>query len=275
MRDPSYLVRFGHLESVIDGDPDLTPDPGAIALIRQLTVSEYEGLRTDLAAGVRAAAAELLAHRQWRTQLESLRWDEQTVVAVGDSMTADLQSWARILDEALRTHHGGRGGVKNLAVDGDTTAGVLARLPAILAERPDQVLIMIGTNDAQGLAGGTVPWLSNSETQRNLATIGAALTDAGAELTWMAPPRIRCAEIRSHWYLRDFPVGWSAERHEEKRGLVLDQPGRAYDVATAIDDEAGSFLDGLHPSLEGHRRIAMELVNAMSAVSQPQRDPVT
>ena len=79
----------------------------------------------------------------------------QTIVAVGDSITrgawdtAVVGGWVTRLGHKLRHHYPGRAFVvRNAGVDGDTTAGVLARLERdVLAPRPTLVLVSIGTND--------------------------------------------------------------------------------------------------------------------------------
>jgi acyl-CoA thioesterase-1 len=263
--DPAYLLRFQYLESVIDGDPHLLASPEAIAALRGLSVEEYEGIRAQLTDGVSMVAAELLSDQAWRQRFDELPWRGGTVAVAGDSITADLQSWARILEAAMRQQeaHGGTRMI-NLAVDGDTSAGLLSRLPTIMDHSPEHVLIMIGANDGQGHADDTVPWISDEETQRNLEAVGSMLTGAGVTVTWLAPPRIRVPDVEHHWYLGELPIGWSPERQEAKREIVLRQPGLTYDTAPTVGDDKEAFLDGLHPSLEGQKRIAKGLVEVLS-----------
>jgi acyl-CoA thioesterase-1 len=265
--DPAYLLRFQYLESIVEGDPHLLADPAAIAALRGLSAEEYGALRGDLSGELAQAVAEL-GDEAWTRRLDALPWQGKTVVAVGDSITADLQSWARILAAALgrrEAHAGTR--MLDLAVDGDTSAGLLSRLPAIAEHQPDHVLIMVGTNDGQGHAGNRIPWISDRETERNLEAIGSALRDSGSEVAWIAPPPIRIEDIERHWYLGELPIGWSLERHESKRQIVLSQDGFAYDPAAALGQRAEDFLDGLHPSLEGHLRLARGLVEGLSSIS--------
>lgn len=62
---------------------------------------------------------------------------EHTTVFLGDSLIQD-GDWSEWFPE-LNTVNLGRGG--------DTTAGVLARLGEVVAASPDEVLLLIGTND--------------------------------------------------------------------------------------------------------------------------------
>jgi lysophospholipase L1-like esterase len=61
----------------------------------------------------------------------------ETAVFLGDSFTqdGDWATWFPDLDAV------------NLGVSGDTTEDVLARLDAVVAAAPDEVLLLIGTND--------------------------------------------------------------------------------------------------------------------------------
>jgi lysophospholipase L1-like esterase len=82
----------------------------------------------------------------------------QTIVAVGDSITkgdwdtAVVGGWVtRLSDTLRRTYPGTAFVVRNAGVDGDRTAGVLARLARdVLARRPTLVIVSIGTNDFDG-----------------------------------------------------------------------------------------------------------------------------
>ena len=60
-----------------------------------------------------------------------------------------MGGWVTRLGHKLRHHYPGRAFVvRNAGVDGDTTAGVLARLERdVLAPRPTLVIVSIGTND--------------------------------------------------------------------------------------------------------------------------------
>jgi len=79
----------------------------------------------------------------------------QTIVAVGDSITrgagdTDVSGgWVTRLGATLQAAYpGATFAVRNAGVDGDTTAGVLARLARdVVAAHPDLVIISSGTND--------------------------------------------------------------------------------------------------------------------------------
>ena len=110
--------------------------------------------------------------------LWSLGAAADTLLVVGDSISAALgletsQGWVRKLDERLR-ERGFEHRVINASVSGDTSAGGLARLPALLAEhRPGLVIIELGGND--GLRG-----MPPGQLQQNLAAMIERVQATGA-----------------------------------------------------------------------------------------------
>jgi exopolyphosphatase/guanosine-5'-triphosphate,3'-diphosphate pyrophosphatase len=77
----------------------------------------------------------------------------RTILVVGDSLSAEYglargSGWVALLEQRLAREHVGAT-VVNASISGDTTAGGLARLPALLRDRkPDLVVIELGANDA-------------------------------------------------------------------------------------------------------------------------------
>lgn len=74
------------------------------------------------------------------------------LTALGDSLTAGFGLPAEAafpvrLEAALR-RRGHAVAIANAGVSGDTTAGGLARLEAVIADKPDGVILELGTNDA-------------------------------------------------------------------------------------------------------------------------------
>lgn len=104
----------------------------------------------------------------------------QTLLVVGDSISAGFglntdQDWVTLLQQRLRKE-GYAYKVVNASISGDTSAGGLARLPALLSgEKPELVVIELGGND--GLRGQPPQQL-----QQNLASMVAASQQAGAKV---------------------------------------------------------------------------------------------
>ncbi|SDH46551.1 arylesterase [Pseudomonas panipatensis] len=104
----------------------------------------------------------------------------QTLLVVGDSISAGLgldtsQGWVSLLEQRLKAQ-GTSYKVVNASISGDTSAGGLARLPALLSgEKPQVVVIELGGND--GLRG--LPLL---QMQQNLTAMVSASQQAGAKV---------------------------------------------------------------------------------------------
>jgi acyl-CoA thioesterase-1 len=102
------------------------------------------------------------------------------LLVVGDSLSAGYgletgKGWVDLLRQRLHAHHP-RWTVVNASISGDTTAGGLARLPALLErDRPQVVIIELGGNDA--LRG-----LSLEQTADNLSQMVALCKKAGAQV---------------------------------------------------------------------------------------------
>src|SRR6185503_19675828 len=104
---------------------------------------------------------------------------QKVVVFLGDSLTAGYglpadQAFPSLLERKLR-----EGGtpvrVLNAGVSGDTSAGALRRLPWVLRQRPDVVVVELGANDA--LRGQPT-----SGIEANLRSILEQCRDAGAKV---------------------------------------------------------------------------------------------
>ncbi|MHC6224966.1 arylesterase [Pseudomonas sp. X10] len=103
-----------------------------------------------------------------------------TLLIVGDSISAGFgldtrQGWVSLLEQRLRDE-GFADKVVNASISGDTSAGGLARLPALLAEhKPALVVLELGGND--GLRGQPPQQL-----QQNLASMIDRSREAGAKV---------------------------------------------------------------------------------------------
>lgn len=114
-----------------------------------------------------------------------------TALVVGDSISAAFgletsQGWVHLLQQRLDDgNHDYL--VVNASISGDTSAGGLARLPALLREHePDIVILELGGND--GLRGQ-----SPAQLKRNLAAMAEMSEEAGAKVVLLGmrmPPNL-------------------------------------------------------------------------------------
>jgi acyl-CoA thioesterase-1 len=159
----------------------------------------------------------------------------QTVLVLGDSLSAAYgiareSGWVALLAQRLRPHQ-----VINASVSGETTAGGLSRLPALLAtHKPHIVVLALGAND--GLRGLPVP-----QTKRNLdAMINLISKQHGQVLLvgMQLPPNYGTA------YTSKFQALFTQLAKEKKVPLL---PFLLAGIAT---NAAFFQADGLHPTAQ-------------------------
>ena len=180
------------------------------------------------------------------------------IVFLGDSLSAGYglagtEAFPAIAESLLR-EAGTPVEVINAGVSGDTSAGGLARVEWVLGQRPDVLVVELGANDA--LRGQPL-----ASTEENLRQIIRRGRQAGSRVLLLG---------------MDVPTNYGPEyasafsemyvRIAEEEGIPL-VPGFVREVGT---DPALMQPDGLHPTAEGHRRLAETLVPLLEEmVSRP------
>ena len=115
------------------------------------------------------------------TSVTALPAVSATLLVLGDSISAAYgiaveEGWVHLLRERLQAHYPARYEVVNASVSGETTAGGLRRLPALLEQHsPDTVIVGLGGND--GLRG-----LPLKQMETNLTRIVELSQEKGAEV---------------------------------------------------------------------------------------------
>jgi acyl-CoA thioesterase-1 len=176
------------------------------------------------------------------------------VVFLGDSLTAGFGlshsvAFPAVTIAALRDR-GLELRLVNAGVSGDTTAGGLSRLPWLLKQAPDVVVIALGAND--GLRG-----LPVTMTERNLRSMIGLVRDAGAGVLLLA---MRIPPSYGPEYTADFAAIYTR--------IAADLEVRL--VESFLEGVGGRMSmnlgDGLHPNLAGHRRLAENLAPHLEAL---------
>jgi lysophospholipase L1-like esterase len=226
------LVRFCHPDKILGATRlpgTLTED--AIAALYGTDAATYRALRADLAA---EAASPPVAGAPFAPG--------STILALGDSITDDLGSWAEILRHALPEVT-----VVNAGLSGDTTTDAIARLSRLTA-RSTWAFVLLGTNDAR--RHGDAPMLvSHAETRRNLRILDAALRRRCRHVRWLTPPPI-FAPVAA-----DPDLHWEPAEVAAKAQLVRALDPSAIDLWPGFGP-AHLCADGLHPSPAGQHFIA-------------------
>jgi acetyl esterase/acyl-CoA thioesterase-1 len=225
------LVRFCHPAKILAGRrlPGTLRDED-IARLYGTDVATYRALKREIEA--EALGFEPLPGR---------------VLAIGDSITDDLASWAASL------------GAINGGLSGDTTAGARVRLTRLLECEPDVAIVLLGTNDARRHGRDGEPMLvSHEETARNLRALDATLRLRCARVVWVTPPPVAdpaLAEPDLIWHLRDVAAKADLVRALDRFAVDLWPGWRA----------AYLSADGLHPSVAGQRFIAAQVRTSTAA----------
>jgi lysophospholipase L1-like esterase len=188
--------------------------------------------------------------------------------ALGDSFTAgrdsvDAERWADLLAAGMRRVNPELR-YENLAVDGATSAEVLDRqVEPALALEPDLVTVICGANDVLLATRPDVESYASSfdAILRRLrdGAVGAMLVTATAPEGWQfmdLRPRTEARLIEATKGLNDVTRA-TAERYDV---LCLPVAGHP-----ALRDPATFSADGLHPSSVGHRLVARESAQYLSA----------
>jgi acyl-CoA thioesterase-1 len=170
--------------------------------------------------------------------------EPRPLLVLGDSLSAAYgiapqEGWVALLAERLKSSKPIRK-VVNASISGETSAGGLARLPALLAEhKPGLVIVELGAND--GLRG-----LPLAQLRDNLAKILGATRSAGARavLVGIELPINYGPQYRDG--LRELYRGLAHEFNVPLVPFLLE--GVALDPALMQDD-------GLHPKAAAEPRV--------------------
>jgi acyl-CoA thioesterase-1 len=173
--------------------------------------------------------------------------NKPTLLVVGDSLSAEYgiargSGWVALLQQKLQTDKP-QWQVVNASISGDTTAGGLARLPALLKQHhPQVVVIELGGNDA--LRG-----FSLKMTEDNLVKMIQACKTIQAKVVLVGmqvPPNYGAT------YALDFTRLFPRISKKQQTALV---PFLLAGVADDKDPTALFQADRIHPKAEAHPRI--------------------
>ena len=247
------LVRYCHPAKIL-GTTQLpgTLEEPALASLYGVPVSEY---RRAVAAIRREAIESARALREddaTRRLLESIAIDR--ILAIGDSHTNDLASWAEILALAGLP-------VVNAGLSGDTTAAALTRLHGLPPAA--HAFVLLGTNDARRHGDHDI-LVSDAETRRNARAIAHALYGRCRRVTWITPPPIDEERVHRDAALAAARVSWRAREVAGKAEIVRRlQPGDLIDLWPGFGREHLA-ADGLHAGAAGQRLIAQQVIRRLA-----------
>lgn len=254
-------LQYTHLEKLYGYLPGMAD---ALPAIFGMTAEEYESARTKFDAHAADAAAELLKDPAFVDQVDALPFqDGQTVLAVGDSITDDLQSWAEILRHLLP-----RVKIVNGGLSAHTTTMILRRWQATVATtKPDWVLCALGGNDVTRTGPETLVRVEDSIA--NLRRMQAIAP--GPRWVWMTPVPVREERVAQYPPFRFGGSTWRNADIQAFADAMRSLDGPLVDLVATIGVPADPDLqgeDGVHVTLAGQAAIARAVVTTLSSVAR-------
>jgi len=154
--------------------------------------------------------------------------------------------------------------VINKGINGETSPQAVARLEKdVLAHKPDVMVFLGGTNDY--IMGICTP----EETMQYYETMGKMATEKGIQTVFLIPLMVEADMAEKYWIPEvDYAKVVASLEDLRERMLLLakEKEVRVIDTQTYFSqlytkETREEYLrDGLHPTPEGHRRIAEFLV---------------
>lgn len=262
-----YLIQFLNIEKKFPLLPGISNNE-AIAKLIGISESELTKLREYYENNAKQAAIELLKEEEISTWIDTLPFKpSDTIAAIGDSMTDDLQGWFTILKHVIEIGLDSDVEFINAGVSSNTSSEALRRFHRdVLSHEPDWVIISLGTFDALRLPiAPDRTLLPLSETWENLTTIeNAAKLVTDNPLIWITPPPV-IPELLDGMELFDFTISEKdlfqiREILTSKTGFIIDPLGKRM----GKPPESWYYLsDGINPSLSGHVNTVRELIRTL------------
>jgi lysophospholipase L1-like esterase len=269
------------LLKVIQPERSLASLPGAAnfgqdahAALLGLPAEVYAAELGRLQREASEAASDLLANQAVGSMIDRLPLrNGANIVTFGDSLTSDPQSWAVILREMLKMRRSvDRISMTISAVAAETTTHGLVRFGEIAKAQSDWVIFLVGTNDARTQGPHpTKTLVHHEETARNIAELRQRVaTETKARTIWITPPAANEAQVAAHWGLSRFGVRFRNKDLGRIAQIVRDGDAPVIDAFASLGSPPPSDLlmdDGLHLTLAGQKRMALEVIRGWSALT--------
>ena len=191
-----------------------------------------------------------------------------TILAIGDSITSDRESYVKILNHYWRGDPSRQ--LLDAAVSGDTSADLIKRFYSTVLNREFHwAVLFIGTNDSMQLNDQRrISVLSLDEYKRNIRFITETLLAQGKRLIQITIPPVDNARTRS--FFPDANAAYTKEHIGEVNDFIREWAGKnSYpiaDLARAIEEQEEEDVlepDGLHLNGRGQRTICELLLELL------------
>jgi len=172
------------------------------------------------------------------------------VLALGDSLTAPHgvkpgEDWPTLLAQKTGWV------VINAGVSGDTSAGALARLPALLDEhQPQLVLVSLGGNDM-------LRKVPSAQTVANLGSLLDLAKASGAKTVLLATPK---PSIAGAVFNNLSPADFYADVAKDKKVPLIK------DALPEVLSDTALKSDQLHPNAAGHALLGDKILDDLKRI---------
>lgn len=271
-----YLLQFLNLEKRFPLLPGIN-NTEAVAKLMGIKEENFLNLRAQFQENAKQAAIELLEDEEVNNWIDELPFNgDETIVALGDSLTDDLQGWFNIFQRVLEIAIAGADFTFiNSGISYDTTTDAIKRLNRdVLDHNPDWVMVGLGTFDVQRLKIAPERTLvSLADYWENINTIEGAVSNVTDNpIVWITPPPViseMLEDIRLfNFELSEQDLQGVREILTGKKGYIVDPLGSRMGEE---EPEAWNYLsDGLHPSISGHTNTVKEVLRHLTQTEDPE-----
>lgn len=246
MEQLPYDLRFMHkfnlhkLAGLLIDDDDIA----SIARVYGIEEKTLQGIENEFRRNVSTQADNL------KKKLQNIPDTPCVIAAIGDSITSDRESWAKILNQLWKDVEGRR--VIDCAISGDTTCHIKDRFySSVLNETFDRAVLFIGTNDCRELDDEAhISNISHEEYMKNMYYFVDALQGRGKEVTIVTIPYVDSKRLKA--YFPDANQRYDDTRIDRAndflRNLAREKKTKLADLALALKKIEGDVLeeDGIH-----------------------------
>ncbi|MBZ2198243.1 SGNH/GDSL hydrolase family protein [Occultella gossypii] len=244
-----------------------TMDDQTRAALFGTTVGELLAAERELDDSRRAAVESLGARPDVRAALAALPLQPgQTIVALGESSTADRLSWFELLAGLLSAERPDLDlNLRNLSVSGATTTQTLTAIGQVARTGADWILCMLGGNDARRFDTAAGPRLvSEPETERNLRLIRRR-AGGGRDLrwVWLTPTPVDEAKIAAYPYFAG--MTWTNRDVSALAATLASTGDLVVDSGPSVGVDEPYLEDGLHTTLAAQANLAAHVLVALAS----------
>jgi lysophospholipase L1-like esterase len=247
----------------------------AHAALFGLRESFYTAMVDTFTNQVNIAAQALCDDKSYQQAIKSMPLKPKAkIVAVGDSLTDDSQSWFAIIERSfalLRPDDNIE--FTNLAVSGDTTSQLLGSVIPAAQMDADLYLCFSGTNDARIQGGSRYKHCTSiDEVERNICCVlDFAKQESNAPWVWVTPLGVDETRVNEHDFFKPLRASWCNEHIEKTALLIIKHADNVIDIRDDFGHLPDSSLldeDGLHWSIEGQQLAAKIVIEQLAKFIQ-------